>query len=648
MENTMICPHCNQEHPAGAAFCPNTGQAISLSAACTRCGSPLEADWNTCPDCGLKIGAAPAAGPPAAVQPARPRNRRLVAVGSILAGVLVLLVACLGLLAVLLLIDPFDLHLIGRFNGRYDAAADSMPTQTDLYLGVNLLNAYRLDQDKLAPLGITLALVGQTAGIIPEELLESSAGEITNPSEYLNETLEEGFGVTFPNDFTPWIGQYAGIGISGMEYALEGEKEPGLLIAFEARSTRNADSFLEKIAGHLSAENDMEFSELDYSGAHILYIDDEPAIEQLALGRSGRMVLLGLGVDTLKDAVRAQQGNSMAETEEYRAMAARLPRGSFARIYIDSGWLQTILSVAEQGLDLTGAATRLPFSQPAWEGSLIGISSQGDELRLDILTNLSGSELFGRAGERLEAMSTKHNSLERIPQNALFYITGERLDLTWEEMEESLSGQFMDIGDLTSLVVGFDLGDDLLGYLDGEWLFYALPPKEVGQEPDPDVVFLAQTSEPDQLAASLESAVDQMGLFLQVESEPAPWEDGDIFVVQESFSQTPLFSFGLDDTYLLISGEAELLEAAGSREGLVSARHYRNATGHLPRGQQPLFYLDVQPFLELIQIGLDGEAAETFEANEEFIKSLLYVIAGNSAIDEDLTQTTVVFIYSPE
>jgi hypothetical protein len=48
-----ICPHCGQSHPEGVRFCPKTGQTLSISPTCARCGESLEIDWMACPNCGL-------------------------------------------------------------------------------------------------------------------------------------------------------------------------------------------------------------------------------------------------------------------------------------------------------------------------------------------------------------------------------------------------------------------------------------------------------------------------------------------------------------------------------------------------------------------------------------------------------------------
>lgn len=59
--NTILCPHCGERHPAGAHFCPLTGQTIQPAAEllCPHCQSTVDPTWSTCPACGHRLGPPP-------------------------------------------------------------------------------------------------------------------------------------------------------------------------------------------------------------------------------------------------------------------------------------------------------------------------------------------------------------------------------------------------------------------------------------------------------------------------------------------------------------------------------------------------------------------------------------------------------------
>src|SRR3972149_11575006 len=73
--------------------------------------------------------------------PAQPKSRnKLVIV--LIAGLVLLLCCCIIAATVIVIADPFDLHIKDRlFGGTYDAAAEAMPQNTSIYVGVNLLGA---------------------------------------------------------------------------------------------------------------------------------------------------------------------------------------------------------------------------------------------------------------------------------------------------------------------------------------------------------------------------------------------------------------------------------------------------------------------------------------------------------------------------
>lgn len=58
----MKCPHCNQDHPEGTKFCPETGMKMPstlLSCSNKECVNykryVLPVDSKFCPDCGYKL-----------------------------------------------------------------------------------------------------------------------------------------------------------------------------------------------------------------------------------------------------------------------------------------------------------------------------------------------------------------------------------------------------------------------------------------------------------------------------------------------------------------------------------------------------------------------------------------------------------------
>ena len=61
VSQTNPCPHCGGQHPAGATFCPVTGNPLNQGhLTCSNCGSVIESDWVRCPQCGVEVQRQPA------------------------------------------------------------------------------------------------------------------------------------------------------------------------------------------------------------------------------------------------------------------------------------------------------------------------------------------------------------------------------------------------------------------------------------------------------------------------------------------------------------------------------------------------------------------------------------------------------------
>lgn len=91
MNSKFACSHCGGSHPSEARFCPVTGQPLTDSAECPRCGKRALLGWRQCPNCGLQlVGEAQRAAAEPAAEPARsglpqPVQRRWAAAGIALA-----------------------------------------------------------------------------------------------------------------------------------------------------------------------------------------------------------------------------------------------------------------------------------------------------------------------------------------------------------------------------------------------------------------------------------------------------------------------------------------------------------------------------------------------------------------------------------
>jgi hypothetical protein len=114
--------------------------------------------------------------------PQAPPKRRNTLVIVLLAGLVLLLCCCVAAAAVIVFADPFDLHIKDRlFGGIFDAAAEAMPENTSVYVGINLLNATPNELDRvIEPFADALDIDQRSWDEIIEELDRTIGNELEN------------------------------------------------------------------------------------------------------------------------------------------------------------------------------------------------------------------------------------------------------------------------------------------------------------------------------------------------------------------------------------------------------------------------------------------------------------------------------------
>ena len=112
-----------------------------------------------------------------------------------------------------------------------------------------------------------------TRGVFDAFAQSSGDPDVTNREEFIqqmDETLVDGFGVTFSEDIQPWIGQY--MGLSFFDVSPDEYGEPVLdhwIFVVEARSKKDSDAFIAKLVANLSAKTGETFAE--YSTRELPY-----------------------------------------------------------------------------------------------------------------------------------------------------------------------------------------------------------------------------------------------------------------------------------------------------------------------------------------------------------------------------------------
>jgi hypothetical protein len=583
--------------------------------------------------------------------PQAPPKRRNTLVIVLLAGLVLLLCCCVAAAAVIVFADPFDLHIKDRlFGGTFDAAAEAMPENTSVYVGINLLNATPDELDRvIQPFADALEIDQRSWDEIIEEL-----------DRYIGEELD----LTITDDIKPWIGQYVGLGIFDIRIG-DSENPVSLVVAIESRNNDAADDFIGKLRDSIE-RGEPNLDETTYQGVTLYFLPPEYGTG-IAFCRSGSLVLFSLNENDLHTAIDAQKGKSLADNSRYRDMLEKLPDKRVATVFFTSREIEDLIKklqsptgeVFDQNTE--GLGETAPVLNPiitqinlnTWDASILSVSITGAGLQLDSITSYNMENISAAQRELLESMGKSSKTIEMFPKDTLAFITSQRLDLSYDVAIETMRDLSQDISDsiddaLQSVreETGIDLENDLFHRLDGEFTIGIFPSSQgiLAQEANVDLGFalLAESSDTGALANTMDIFASKL------EEEGAGvdrFESGgvELYEFLEESSGDIVFAGGIEKDHMAIASTSQTIEDlfAGNTPLAKSAR-YRDAISPLPDGVTPMLFLDVEGLLGIIRESLSGSSREDFDQSTRVLKSIPYVVMGYSEMKDGIIRMTLV------
>jgi hypothetical protein len=583
--------------------------------------------------------------------PQAPPKRRNTLVIVLLAGLVLLLCCCVAAAAVIVFADPFDLHIKDRlFGGTFDAAAEAMPENTSVYVGINLLNATPDELDRvIQPFADALEIDQRSWDEIIEEL-----------DRYIGEELD----LTITDDIKPWIGQYVGLGIFDIRIG-DSENPVSLVVAIESRNNDAADDFIGKLRDSIE-RGEPNLDETTYQGVTLYFLPPEYGTG-IAFCRSGSLVLFSLNENDLHTAIDAQKGKSLADNSRYRDMLEKLPDKRVATVFFTSQEIEDLIKklqsptgeVFDQNTE--GLGETAPVLNPiitqinlnTWDASILSVSITGAGLQLDSITSYNMENISAAQRELLESMGKSSKTIEMFPKDTLAFITSQRLDLSYDVAIETMRDLSQDISDsiddaLQSVreETGIDLENDLFHRLDGEFTIGIFPSSQgiLAQEANVDLGFalLAESSDTGALANTMDIFASKL------EEEGAGvdrFESGgvELYEFLEESSGDIVFAGGIEKDHMAIASTSQTIEDlfAGNTPLAKSAR-YRDAISPLPDGVTPMLFLDVEGLLGIIRESLSGSSREDFDQSTRVLKPIPYVVMGYSEMKDGIIRMTLV------
>jgi hypothetical protein len=692
----MKCPYCDQEHPDDAKFCINTGQMLPQGerAAPPEPEAQSESSGEMAPQPAGQVSAPEAeayaeeiAAPeqpaeelvsvsqleslmaePEAAEPtpeisgeqvvevpaATPSNPRRPTRRWVIGGCVGVPVVILLLLVALALIDPFKLHLWGRINGRYDAAVEVMPANTGMYVGINIGNAILTHADRV--------ITPFTTGAAGTEAYSSSGklavlanpakSQQTDPYGDLFQVIEDETGMKFPEDITPWVGQYAGIGVLGLDGAdMESMVPEGELFAVEVRNLSRADAFLETMMANMKTLHSIDYSRETYKNITIYnqYLGTYPSFSYC---RSGRLLMGASNEEILKDAIDRQNGQALVVEEEYSQLVSSRARDWSASVYLSPDILGS--ASAADALGTNGLLMTLanPYANLRWNGMMLNASVIRQGARLDMYINVDTSGMSSSAIQDLQAAYTPATQvIGMLPEDAVIYFASPQFD---QFVEVLFSNAFSDQSEQSAYFealdegLGFSLQEDLLNHLTGEWALYAVPSAH-GLLADQmglnmAINLLVQTDTGFDLQPVTEG-LNNLGPFsgLLVNSQQ---QNGITYYEISSLGDSnPVLAFGAANGYFTLGTDRGSLQIAPQEDSLlISASSYKKAVDALPNGMQPSVYLDLENLFANLREGMPADEREYFNESISAIEPVSIVAGAGRWVGTDIMHASIVVI----
>jgi hypothetical protein len=572
-------------------------------------------------------------------QMARPNNKKRNTIIGVITALLVLLLCCCIVIVGIIVADPFGLGIMARLFGGADPTAAVMPADVDGYMSLNLLN---VQSEKGAKI-----IEAFSPGI------EDTTSQSTDDLIYdFNDFLLEELDLTLEDDILPWIGQFAGIGVTNIEYGRYGSVESAdVIFSVEARDVKAADAFLAKISDRFADSMDVDVKEKEYNGVKYYEIDSDYEEQNFAFGRSGRMLIITSSAKAFKKAVDAPKSGSLAKDKNYSSMVKQLPAQRAVTFYLDSAILNDILENTSEIQDLTGGeGVNLDY----WQGSVMSLAVVDAGIQVDVVTAVDTTKLSAAQKEMMAASGKQTETAKMFPEVTYAYFAGQRLDLTWsyfrELMTENYAAEDFDEA-LDMFEDEFDINPDkdLFPYLNGDWAFAVVPDADSifakQMEIEVGVTFLTGISDSAAVSKAIKNfngAIESEYLIINEQKSG----DLTINIYEDTWADYPMYALGINTKYLAFGTSQTAIESLfAGKSSLADSAHYRQVISALPKSSAVSFYVDVESTIDMLRSSLTGYELSDFEDIAPLLEPITFIVQGSSGLKNNMSRSTfIVFI----
>ncbi|WP_420631768.1 DUF3352 domain-containing protein [Candidatus Leptofilum sp.] len=544
-----------------------------------------------------------------------------------------------GLAVVAILVIGAIFLLPRLFGSDENAIASVMPPETSILVELNALNLASEDASRVAR---------AFEDAFDAADVEFDGDDPASALEELDDQLDEEIGMTITDDILPWIGPNLGIGLVELDAeALDGNEVPKIVFAATIRDTELADNFIEDLIDAIEDESDNRVDEVEHGGALVFEIDSDFEDEQFAFGRSQEIFFIASNIDTLEEAIDAQNGDNLADVAEYQDTIADLPGDRAVTFYMSGESIQDLAKAAEDSNEFEGFDSDI-IEDLGFIGLGMAATVVPEGIRFDFVGNYES--LTEEQQEMLDAQTDDIQTPEFLPESTFVFLVGQRLDLAWQTGLDSLEASgvseddFDEAMDAFDDMFGFNPSDDLIPLLNGEYSLAVV---------DSDEGLIAEEFETDLGVVIMMGASDNEAMVELAEDFTDGLEDQDLNVDDSGDDELTIYevedpngemigAYGVSEDYLVAATSGETLENLFAGEAnLADSDKFQNVWDAFPRGTVPVMYMDIDGLLAALE-DADSSVEDVMDVNP------VYAFAMGTNYDDTTTQSTMIFFIAGE
>ncbi|MBN2083790.1 MAG: DUF3352 domain-containing protein [Anaerolineales bacterium] len=535
----------------------------------------------------------------------------------IVAGAAVLVVGCLCLCcggSVIVIADPFQIHLLDLIFGRADPLVQSVPDTVPVIASIDLKSLASADT-----LDVINAFAGASGGEETEDMQDYR-------KEKIDPWMEENLGVNIEEDILPWLGQFVDLAVFSVNPPQPQQTLPlveRMVLLAEIRDREKADSFIGKLIDSTARKLGIDWAEDSYGGVTVHRgLLQGYGQSMMYLARSGNILLWTTDELSLRKVIDTQSGSEtpISKAEWYRKTIAQLP-GEKAVTFLASGnAFQDLSGMANStvGGVNAGAFSMLNY-QNAVQGVGFSLTAVPQGLRMYTVANYDTDRLTTDQQAALFSAGAL-NDTERLPDATLAFLCGQNLGLSWKNAKDLLlaelpGGDFDETMQSLEKQIGFNPDEDLFPYLTGDWSIALLPNAEQGSA-DPEgadlgYVVSVDTSDEDDLRRTVGKFNDALEHERGVTVEPRSIAGIDAYRLISGPDHETLAVYGVGKDHLTIaSSDYIFMDVNNGGSSITSAAVYEEAWSGIPTGFAPVLYFDLRGIMDYVT---DRELTDQFK-----------------------------------